>query len=190
MIELLFKKKLLIICTSIILLIFAFGFLGTMYIFTTPEKVYRTPAWAPEYDYYCSFPGNRTNDFSNCYQKINKYQPPSLSHPLGLDENGRDELSRLAWGTRHSLEIGLVASITITFLAILFGAIGSYSGGSIDDISQFIVNLFIVIPVIPILIYISYLTQASGIVFKIPLFTTPRPSPTMPPPPAPTISAR
>lgn len=173
MIDLILKKKLLVICATIIFLIFAFGFLGTMYIFTTPDKVYRTPAWSPENDYYCSFPGNRTNDFSTCYQKIRKYEGPSLQHLLGLDENGRDELSRLAWGTRHSLEIGIVASIIITFLAIMFGAIGGYSGGLIDDISQFIVNLFIVIPVIPILIFISYLTQQSGIVFKLPLFDTP-----------------
>ncbi len=174
MIELIFKKKLLLVCVSIILFIFAFGFLGTMYVFTTPEQVYRTPAWTPENDYYCSFPGNRTNDFSTCYQKIRKYEGPSLQHLLGLDENGRDELSRLAWGTRHSLEIGLVASVIINLLAIHFGAIGSYSGGIFDEISQFIVNMFIVIPVIPILIYISYLTQTNGIVFKWFLFSTPR----------------
>lgn len=172
MFELFVKKKLLVFSALIILFIFAFGFLGTIYVFTNPNQIYRTiPAWDPADNEFCSNTTNQKIYFDRCYMQIGKYDQPSASHLLGLDEKGRDVLSRLAWGVRHSLEIGIVASILITLLAIFFGAIGAYSGGFIDDIFQFIVNLFIVIPVIPVLIYISYLTQQSGLIIDI---TTPK----------------
>ena len=170
MIELIIKKKLLLFSASIILMIFVFGFLGTMFIFTTPDKVYRKPAWAPQYNDYCSNPVNQQNDYTTCYQQIRRYEAPSLQHLLGLDDQGRDELSQLAWGTRHSLEIGLVSSVIIVLLAIFFGAIGTYTGGILDEICQFVVNIFIVLPVIPILIFVAYLTHSSGIVLNL---TTP-----------------
>ena len=173
MIELIIKKKILLFSIAIILLIFAFGFLGTMFIFTTPDTVYRRPAWAPQYNDYCSNPINQQNDYSTCYQQIRRYEAPSLQHLLGLDDQGRDELSQLAWGTRHSLEIGLVSSIIIVLLAVFFGAIGTYTGGILDDACQFIVNMFIVLPVIPVLIFVAYLTRANGITLNLPLFTTP-----------------
>ena len=167
MIEILLKKKPFLIAFGIIALIFAFGFIGTTFFFTDPERVYKTPLWAPEDDEYCSDPVNRERDFSRCRQEVRRYEPPSLEHPLGLDEEGRDVLVRLAWGTRHSLEIGLVASIIITFLAIFFGAVGGYVGGIVDDFMQFFVNIFIILPVVPVLLVLAYFTRDPQFQFPI-----------------------
>ena len=169
MIELILKKKLLLVTICLLLFIFAFGFLGTMFVFKTPDKIYKTPTWPAEDNEYCSDPAHQKDDFIRCSQIIRRYEAPSLEHLLGLDDLGRDELSRLAWGTRHSLEIGLVASIIITILAILFGAVGGYIGGMVDEFSSFVVNLFIVLPVIPILVFIAYLTQEQGLILNITL---------------------
>ena len=160
MFELILKKKLLMIAIIVILSIFAFGFLGTTLVFTSdPTTVYRKPI-APEYVEACA---NGTLDQLNpiCSPPILVYQAPSFSHLLGTDDQGRDEMTRLAWGTRHSLEIGLVAGSLITILAIVFGAVAAYYGGWYDDIAQFIVNLFLVLPVVPILILISYSLNSS-----------------------------
>lgn len=162
MIDFLAKKKLLVISVMVILFIFAFGFIGTTFFFLNPDKVYRTPV-APEYEEYCKDPLNALD--LNCATKRLTFQPPSFAHPLGTDDQARDELTRLAWGVRHSLEIGLVAGAIITILAIVFGAIAAYYGGWFDDISQFIVNLFLVLPVVPLLIFMSYFTRTTGLVF-------------------------
>ncbi|MFW9905440.1 MAG: ABC transporter permease [Candidatus Thorarchaeota archaeon] len=167
MIEILLKKKSFLVSFGIITFIFAFGFIGSTFIFTNPEQVFKEPLWDPEDDEYCSDPINRERDFSRCKQRIRRFEGPSLEHPLGLDDQGRDVLARLSWGTRHSLEIGIVASIIITGFAIFFGAVGAYVGGVVDDFMQFIVNIFIILPVVPVLLLISYFTKDPGFQFII-----------------------
>ena len=162
MIDFILKKKLFVLSVLIVFIIFAFGFVGTTFFFLNPEKVYRTPV-APEYKEYCKDKFNALDP--NCATDRLTYQGPSLAHPLGTDDQARDELTRLAWGVRYSLEIGLVAGSIITILAIVFGAIAAYYGGWFDDLSQFIVNLFLVLPVVPLLIFMSYFTRSTGLIF-------------------------
>lgn len=159
MIEILLKKKTFLIAFGILILIFAFGFIGSTFIFTNPEQVFKEPQWDPADDEFCSDPVNREREFSRCKQRVRRFEGPSLEHPLGLDDQGRDVLARLSWGTRHSLEIGLVASVIITILAIFFGAVGAYTGGIVDEFMQFIVNVFIILPVVPVLLVLSYFTK-------------------------------
>ncbi|MFX0135501.1 MAG: ABC transporter permease [Candidatus Hodarchaeota archaeon] len=167
MIRILLKKKTFLLAFGIMCFIFAFGFIGSTFLFPNPEQVFKEPLWDPEDDEYCSDPVNRERDFSRCKQRVRRFEGPSLEHPLGLDDQGRDVLSRLAWATRHSLEIGIVASIIITILAIFFGAVGAYTGGIVDDFFQFIVNIFIILPVIPVLLVLSYFTKDPGFQFII-----------------------
>lgn len=83
---------------------------------------------------------------------------PSLSHPLGTDDLGRDVLSRMLWGGRISLEVGFVAVGIATIIGIFLGAISGYYGGWIDstimrsvDIMLSIPTIFLVLAVIAIL---------------------------------------
>ena len=59
--------------------------------------------------------------------------PPPL-YPLGTDRLGRDMLSRIAFGTRVSMSIGLVGVAISVFLGILFGGISGYRGGLTDNV--------------------------------------------------------
>ena len=71
---------------------------------------------------------------------------PSAEHWFGLDELGRDELSRIAYGARYSLLIGLV-SVTVGFvLGSILGAIAGFVGGAVDSLIMRIVDIWLAIP--------------------------------------------
>lgn len=61
-------------------------------------------------------------------------RPPSASHPLGTDELGRDELTRILYGARVSMTVGLAAVLISAFLGALFGLVAGYSGGVLDNL--------------------------------------------------------
>lgn len=71
-------------------------------------------------------------------------------HLLGTDRLGRDQWSRLIYGTQVSLSIGLVAVMISTFLGILLGGISGYFGGIADMIIQRAIELLQSLPPIPI----------------------------------------
>ena len=85
-------------------------------------------------------------------------QPPTAAHLLGTDETGRDVLSRLIWGARVSLAVGLVAaSISIT-IGTLIGLSSAFFGGKVDfwlmrvtDVVMTIPTLIIIITLVAIL---------------------------------------
>src|SRR5215212_5971395 len=75
-----------------------------------------------------------------------RLEPPSLSHPLGLDELGRDILARLLSGARISLLVGLaVVSVSAT-AGILIGSIAGYFGGRVDDVISRVVDVLMAFP--------------------------------------------
>jgi len=69
---------------------------------------------------------------------------------LGTDEQGRDLWSRLMYGTRTSLTIGLVGVTISLFLGVLLGGISGYYGGVIDTIIQRVIEILRSIPTIPL----------------------------------------
>jgi peptide/nickel transport system permease protein len=70
----------------------------------------------------------------------------SRAHPLGVDELGRDELSRILYGARYSLLIGVV-SVSVGFVfGSLLGAISGFLGGIVDTIIMRIVDIWLTIP--------------------------------------------
>jgi oligopeptide transport system permease protein len=60
-------------------------------------------------------------------------QGPSLAHPLGTDDFGRDLLVRTALGGRISIGIGFAATFAIMFVGIVYGAMSGFLGGMIDN---------------------------------------------------------
>ncbi len=71
-------------------------------------------------------------------------------HQLGTDRLGRDQWSRLMFGTRVSLSIGLVAVFMSIILGVLLGGISGYFGGTVDMIIQRLIELLQSLPPIPI----------------------------------------
>ncbi len=74
-------------------------------------------------------------------------EPPSISHPLGTDDLGRDVLSRMVYGSRISLAVGFVAVGIATIVGIFFGAISGYYSGWIDRIVMRFVDIMLSIPI-------------------------------------------
>jgi peptide/nickel transport system permease protein len=61
-------------------------------------------------------------------------QPPSIEHPLGTDNLGRDMSSRIIYGTRVSLQVGVIAVAMAVAFGTTFGLIAGYVGGIVDDV--------------------------------------------------------
>jgi peptide/nickel transport system permease protein len=76
-------------------------------------------------------------------------------HLLGTDRLGRDQWSRLTYGTRISLSIGLVAVALSTILGILLGGISGYFGGLTDNLIQRLIELLQALPPIPVWLALS-----------------------------------
>ncbi len=81
--------------------------------------------------------------------------PGTIPHLLGTDRLGRDQWSRLMYGTRISLSIGLVAVAISTVLGILLGGISGYYGGLVDNVIQRLIELLQALPPIPIWLALS-----------------------------------
>jgi peptide/nickel transport system permease protein len=71
---------------------------------------------------------------------------PSSAHWLGLDLNGRDELSRIIYGARYSLLIGFVSAGSGLSIGLVLGSIAGYAGGIIDTIVMRCMDIMLAIP--------------------------------------------
>ncbi len=80
---------------------------------------------------------------------------PSLSHPLGTDEIGRDHLARLLYGGRISLTVGLVAAFFSAVIGTLIGICAGYYGGRLDSLLMRITDSVIALPILPLLIILA-----------------------------------
>ena len=77
---------------------------------------------------------------------LERRHPPSIQHPMGLDELGRDNLSRVIYGARLSLWVG----VTCIFLAVtagsLLGAVAGYRGGWLDSLIMGLMDVMLAFP--------------------------------------------
>jgi peptide/nickel transport system permease protein len=89
-------------------------------------------------------------------------QAPSWHHLFGTTDQGSDIFSQVVLGARRSLILGLGAALLATTLATVLGVVGAYSGGIVDEVINFLTNIFLVIPTIPLLIVISGYLKARG----------------------------
>jgi peptide/nickel transport system permease protein len=85
--------------------------------------------------------------------------PPSLAHPLGTDDIGRDVLSRIIYGSRVSLEVGLIAVGIALGVGVCVGLVAGYAGGLVDDVIMRVVDA---IQAFPNLILALAITAALG----------------------------
>jgi peptide/nickel transport system permease protein len=77
-----------------------------------------------------------------------RLQPPGGAHLLGTDELGRDVLSRLIYGARVALWVGIVTVVLAGFIGISGGLVAGYMGGRWDAIIMRLVDIFLAFPVI------------------------------------------
>ncbi len=84
-----------------------------------------------------------------------RYQPPSWAHPMGTDDLGRDLLTRVLYGGRISLAVGVIATLAGVGLGILLGALAGLWGGWIDNVMMRLTDMFLALPRIFVLILMS-----------------------------------
>jgi peptide/nickel transport system permease protein len=89
-------------------------------------------------------------------------QAPSWNHLFGTTDQGSDIFSQVVLGARRSLILGLGAAILATVLATVLGVFAAYAGGIADEIINFLTNIFLVVPTIPLLIVISGYLKTRG----------------------------
>jgi len=89
---------------------------------------------------------------------FDRYLAPSLAHPFGTDYSGIDVFAEVLYGARVTLAVGAVTGIVTTFLSIVIGMTAGYIGGWFDDILGVVMNVFLVIPQLPLLlVFAAYL---------------------------------
>jgi peptide/nickel transport system permease protein len=84
--------------------------------------------------------------------------PPSTSHWLGTTSLGQDVWSQLIHGTRLTLWVTLLVSTIATLISLVIGITSAYVGGTTDRLLMIITDIFLILPVLPLLILLaSYL---------------------------------
>lgn len=74
---------------------------------------------------------------------------------LGADRDGRDILSRLLWGGRVALIVGIAPTVAATAVALLFGLIAGYAGGWLDQVIMRVLDVFFAFPLVLLAIVIA-----------------------------------
>lgn len=75
-----------------------------------------------------------------------RLEGPSLAHPFGLDELGRDILARILSGARISLLVGLAVVSVSSIVGMLLGSVAGYFGGRVDDVISRVIDVLMAFP--------------------------------------------
>ncbi|MBA2246839.1 MAG: ABC transporter permease [Chloroflexia bacterium] len=102
----------------------------------------------------------RNNDFV-------PFSEPSAAHLLGTTQAGEDIFSQFIYATRTSLIVGVLAGGLATIIGLVIGMIAGYAGGAVDEVLNFIINLALVIPLLPLMIVIAAYSPIKGLVTVI-----------------------
>ncbi|HBH04076.1 MAG TPA: ABC transporter permease [Candidatus Rokubacteria bacterium] len=103
------------------------------------------------------------------------YMPPGAEFPLGTDHLGRDILSRVIWGARLSLYVGLASVAFGVTLGGLWGVVAAYFGGAADTASQRVVDVLMALP--PIVLALSLMAalgqSVNNVILALTILLTP-----------------
>jgi peptide/nickel transport system permease protein len=94
-------------------------------------------------------------------------QAPSWHHLFGTTDQGSDIFSQVVVGARRSLLLGVAAGAFATALAAILGITGAFVGGLLDDGVNFLINVFLTIPPIPLLVVASGYLKSRGMATMI-----------------------
>ncbi|KXF83434.1 ABC transporter permease [Enterovibrio coralii] len=101
------------------------------------------------------------------------HQAPSADHIMGTTRSGRDVYSQVLHGARKTLSVSIIAGLIAMTLAVTVGVSAGYFGGKIDERLNFLTNVFLVFPQLPLLIVLAaFLGQVGSVVITILLGVT------------------
>jgi ABC-type dipeptide/oligopeptide/nickel transport system permease subunit len=84
-------------------------------------------------------------------------QAPSQAYPFGTDANGSDEFSRVIWGIRTSMEVGVLVAFLSTVIGLAIGAAAGFFGGWLDNLLMRVTDLVLTLPLLAVLLTASAL---------------------------------
>jgi peptide/nickel transport system permease protein len=88
------------------------------------------------------------------------HQPPTAQFWFGTTGEGKDVFSQTIVGTRISLCVGLGTGLCVTGIGALIGVVAAYVGGVVDDVIHFVINVFLILPGLPLAVVLAaYLPQ-------------------------------
>ena len=96
-----------------------------------------------------------------------EYLPPNAKHLLGTDNMGRDVLSRVIWGTKTSLIVGLAAVAISASIGVVLGMVSGFFGGNIDNLIMRITDTIMTLPSLLMLIVFSSIFASRSITVTI-----------------------
>ena len=106
---------------------------------------------------------------------LDRFESPSLRHPLGTDEIGRDQLTRIIYGSRISLYVGLISVLTGTLTGATVGLVSGFFGGTLDLVIQRFVDSLLAFPgIVLAMVLVSLLgTNTTNAVLAISIVVAP-----------------
>lgn len=99
--------------------------------------------------------------------KVPADMPPSLEHPFGTSSRGQDIFWWMTFAVSNSLFLGLLTAIISRVIAIMVGLTAGYRGGLIDRALMSINDSFVVMPVLPVLILLTFLLRSNLSLFML-----------------------
>ncbi len=85
---------------------------------------------------------------------------PSIDHPFGLDYVGRDLLTRIIYGTRVALLVGIASTLIAVFISIFVGSAAGYFGGWIDTVLSRLIDTLMAFPLIALLVVLATVLES------------------------------
>ncbi|MGA2785598.1 MAG: ABC transporter permease [Candidatus Bathyarchaeia archaeon] len=103
-------------------------------------------------------------------------KPPTVSHPLGTDDLGRDIFTGMVYGAQTALIVGLLATAIAAGIGTTVGMISGYHSGKVDDVLMRITESFIIIPVFFMaMVLMAFLGQSiSNVILVVGVLSWPR----------------
>jgi ABC-type dipeptide/oligopeptide/nickel transport system permease subunit len=98
----------------------------------------------------------------NAFSLLDARQAPSWHHLFGTTDQGSDVFAQVTVGARRSLLLGVAAATLATGVATLLGVLAAYAGGVVDDAINSLINIFLVLPPIPLLVVVSGFLKSRG----------------------------
>jgi peptide/nickel transport system permease protein len=97
--------------------------------------------------------------------------PPSREHWFGTTGQGQDVFDQTVWGTRVSFTIGLAVGVLTTLVGIVVGMTAGYFRGRVDDVLSLVMNVFLIIPTLPLLVVLSAFTSSGSSIYFVAVLT-------------------
>lgn len=112
-------------------------------------------------------PGLFTHQDPNYCTLDTSLDPPSAGHPFGFDMQGCDMYSRVIYGARTSMSVGILATLLVVLIGTIIGATAGFFGGWVDAVLSRINDIFFALPILLGAIVVLQMFKTSGSIWKI-----------------------